>query len=113
MTRKRTRKRYESADDDSRGLFARLLPVVLVLTLLALLGYWLLPKRIGLVITVDGEHSWPEGKAPAVRKFVWGPATSIEVADQHAAEKTAPETPSPKTSPKKTSLNSPSVIRPC
>jgi len=61
-------------------------PAALTLLLLGGVLFWLIPRRVQKVVTVDGRHEWDADSAPARRQFVWKPAEALQ-AVQQAMEK--------------------------
>lgn len=62
-------------------------PAALSLILLAGCVYWLVPRRVTTVVTVDGRHEWKSEDAPARRQFVWKPAEAVQAVQDGTAER--------------------------
>lgn len=56
----------------------RWLPITLIAVVLLALFYWVAPRRVANVSTVDGQFAWQNEVAPPRRKVVWQPAERLD-----------------------------------
>jgi len=61
----------------SRFIRSWYFPAGLTVLLVVGLIWWLVPRKVEKIVTVDGQHEWRAERAPARRQFVWQPAEAV------------------------------------